>query len=78
MSPEIKDLASLTVRVPRLADQRKIGQRLIAFKNAIQSHRSVASCLEELRDVDLVVTFADTRSSQTGDTGTRLRMAKTR
>lgn len=55
----IKDLASLTVRVPSLQDQRAIGERFRAFETAIQSHRAVTACLEELRDVDLVVTFAN-------------------
>jgi hypothetical protein len=55
----IKDLASLTVRVPPMADQREIGRRFRAFENAIRAHRSVTACLEELRDVDLVATFAD-------------------
>jgi len=54
----IKDLASLTVSVPPLSDQREIGRRFLAFENAIQSHRSVTACLEQLRDLDLVVTFA--------------------
>jgi len=55
----IKDLASLTVLVPPMADQREIGRRFLAFENAIRSHRSVTACLEELRDLDLVVTFAN-------------------
>jgi len=56
----IHDLASLTVRIPPLADQREIGRRFLAFENAIQAHRAVAACLQDLRDVDLVVTFAST------------------
>jgi restriction endonuclease S subunit len=55
----LHDLASLTVRVPPLADQRDIGRRFLTFENAIKGHRAVAACLEELRDVDLIVTFAD-------------------
>ena len=51
----IKDLASLTVLIPPMADQREIGRRFLAFENAIRSHRSVTACLEELRDLDLVV-----------------------
>ena len=46
----IKDLASLIVRVPPLQDQREIGDRFRAFENAIQSHRAVTACLEELRE----------------------------
>lgn len=55
----IKDLVSLIVRVPPRAEQREIGQRFLAFDTAIQSHRAVTICLEELRDLDLVVTFAN-------------------
>jgi restriction endonuclease S subunit len=51
----IKDLASLIVRVPPLADQEAIGARFLAFENSIHSHRAVAACLEELRDLDLLV-----------------------
>ncbi len=54
----IKELASLTVPLPPLDRQRRIGQRFAAFDAAIQSHRDLASCLEELRVTDLVVTFA--------------------
>jgi restriction endonuclease S subunit len=54
----IKDLTSLVVRVPPLDLQREIGQRFLAFETAIRSHRTVAACLEDLRDHDLVVTFA--------------------
>jgi Type I restriction modification DNA specificity domain len=62
----IKELASLLVRVPPLADQREIGERFLAFETAIQSHRAVTACLEDLRDLDLVVTFAsDTVSDAT-------------
>jgi len=55
----IKDLGSLIVRVPSLQIQREIGERFRAFETAIQSHRAVTASLEELRDIDLVVTFAD-------------------
>lgn len=58
----MKDLASLVVRVPPLDEQREVGRRFVAFENAIQSHRSVAVCLEDLRDLDLVVTFANSSS----------------
>ena len=46
----IKDLASLIVRVPPLQTQREIGDRFRAFETAIQSHRAVTECLEELRE----------------------------
>jgi restriction endonuclease S subunit len=54
----IKDLASLTVRVAPLAEQRAIGARFLAFENSIHSHRAVTACLEELRDLDLIVAFS--------------------
>lgn len=54
----IHDVASLTVMLLPLAEQREIGRRFLAFENAIQGHRAVAACLQDLRDVDLVVTFA--------------------
>jgi len=55
----IKEPTSLVLRVPPLADQREIGERFHAFETAVQSHRAVTACLEELRDADLVVTFAE-------------------
>jgi restriction endonuclease S subunit len=54
----IKDLASLIVRLPPFADQQAIGARFLAFENSIHSHRAVATCLEELRDLDLLVALA--------------------
>ena len=63
----IKDLATLAVRVPPLQDQREIGERFHAFETAIQSHRAVTACLEELRDLDLVLTLADINSNETGE-----------
>lgn len=67
----IKDLASLVVRVPPLQDQREIGERFRAFEAAIQSHRAVTACLEELRSLDLVITFADINSVGTVEEETR-------
>jgi restriction endonuclease S subunit len=55
----INDLASLTVRIPPVADQREIARRFRAFEGAIQAHRAVTACLQNLRDLDLVVTFTD-------------------
>jgi restriction endonuclease S subunit len=54
----IKDLASLIVRVLPSEVQREIGERFRAFEAAIRSHRAVTACLEDLRDIDLVVAFA--------------------
>jgi restriction endonuclease S subunit len=54
----IKDLASLIVQIPPLQDQREIGERFSAFEAAIQSHRAVMACLQELLDADLIVAFA--------------------
>ena len=58
-----KDLPSLMVRIPPLQDQREIGERFGAFETAIRSHRAVTACLEQLRDADLVVTFANSTAS---------------
>lgn len=55
----IKELSSLIVRIPSLGEQREISERFRAFEMAIRSHRAVSTSLEELRDLDLVVTFAD-------------------
>ncbi len=54
----IHDLETLTVMLPPLADQQTIGRRFFAFEDAIQGHRAVTACLQDLRDLDLVVTFA--------------------
>jgi restriction endonuclease S subunit len=59
----VKDLTSLTVRLPPRELQRDIGERFLAFEISIQSHRSVMGCLEQLRDLDLVVTFAKPTSN---------------
>lgn len=61
----LKDLGALVLRVPPLADQVKIGARYLAFEAAIQTHRAVAACLEELRDIDLVVAFAEGAAGET-------------
>lgn len=58
----IKELSALTIKVPSIELQREIGDRFRAFERAIQSHRSVIACLEELRNTDLIVTFADSSS----------------
>jgi restriction endonuclease S subunit len=63
----VHDLASLTVRLPPLADQRRVGRRVQAFEKAIHAHRAVTACLEDLRDLDLVVTFAGADTQDTGD-----------
>lgn len=55
----IRELASLTVKLPGLSQQREIGRRFLAFETAIGAHRDLAACLEDLRDVDLVVAFSD-------------------
>ena len=55
----MKDLPSLTISAPPLEDQREIGERFRAFDAAIRSHRAITSCLEQLLEADLVVTFAD-------------------
>jgi hypothetical protein len=55
----MKDLSSLVVRVPPVADQQAIGARFRAFETSIHSHRSIAACLAELRELDLRVIFAE-------------------
>jgi hypothetical protein len=35
-----------------------IGGRFLAFEHAIRAHRAVTACLEGLRGLDLVVSFA--------------------
>ena len=54
----LKDLASVIVPVPPVEMQREIGHKFRAFETAIRSHRAVVACLEELRGLDLVLTFA--------------------
>jgi hypothetical protein len=71
----IRDLTSLSVMIPPLRDQEEIGRRFHAFQKAIQSHRSAAACLEELRDLDLVVIL--TNSGNGGSDGA-LSMSKGR
>jgi len=61
----MKDLASLIIRVPPLETQREVGERFRAFETAIRSHRAATACLEELRSLDLVVTFASITSDET-------------
>lgn len=62
----MKELGSLVVRVPDLDTQHEIGRRFIAFEAAIRSHRAVTACLEELRDADLVVSFAHSSPEPSG------------
>ena len=54
----IKELSSLVVHVPPINEQRHIGERFRAFETSIRAHRAVTACLEDLRNADLVVTFA--------------------
>jgi hypothetical protein len=61
----IKEMRSLILRVPSLDDQRQIGERFRAFETAVQSHRAVTACLEDLRNADLVVTFTHIDSNKT-------------
>jgi hypothetical protein len=46
------------VKLWPVADQRMIGGRFLAFEHAIQAHRAVTACLDGLRDLGLVVSFA--------------------
>jgi hypothetical protein len=54
----IKELSTVAIQIPSLAKQKEIGERFRGFDEAIRSHRAVTACLEELRDLDLVMTFA--------------------
>lgn len=63
----MKELSSLAIRVPAMREQQEIGHRFIAFERAIRSHRSVTTCLEELRDADLIVSFAQQNSNGAGE-----------
>ncbi len=64
----ISALASLPVLLPPLAQQRTIGRRFVAFENAIQAHRNIAACLEDLCVVDLAVAFAEVVDSASAST----------
>jgi type I restriction-modification system DNA methylase subunit len=55
----VRELGSLTVKLPALAYQQEIGQKFLAFDTAMKTHRAVAVCLEDLRDVELVLAFSD-------------------
>jgi Type I restriction modification DNA specificity domain len=61
----LKDLTSLIVQVPPLATQREIGEQFRAFEAAIESHRAVTACLEELRSLELILTFASITTDET-------------
>lgn len=60
----MKDLSSLTLSVPSLEDQREIGARFRAFDSSIRAHRSITAALEQLLEVDLAVTFADSATEK--------------
>jgi len=54
----IKDLGTVSIPLVPLEHQHEIGERFRAFDQSISNHRSVAACLEELRETDLTATFA--------------------
>jgi type I restriction enzyme M protein len=64
----IHNLQALTVMLPPLQEQRTIGLRFRAFENAIQGHRAITASLQDLRDLDLVVTFAGASTPDMTDT----------
>lgn len=66
----IKELDYLTVRIPPVANQHEIAERFLAFETAIKSHRAVTACLEELRDLDLVMCFEEDSSPPAGQSAT--------
>jgi restriction endonuclease S subunit len=57
----IGELSSLVIRIAPIEDQMEIGERYFAFEDSIRSHRAVTACLQKVRDLDLVVAFADGR-----------------
>jgi restriction endonuclease S subunit len=61
----LKDLGSLIVQIPPLETQREIGEQFRAFETAIQSHRAITACLEELRSLELVLSFASISTDET-------------
>lgn len=68
----MKDLSSLTLSVPPIEDQHEIGERFRAFDSSIRAHRSMTTALEQLLEVDLVVTFADSATDDaSGNSSTR-------
>lgn len=76
----LKDLPALELSVPPIEVQREIGERHRAFDSAIRAHRAITRCLEELRSVDLDVTFADSGNDTAGSSKdpTRGRAAQTK
>lgn len=73
----MRDLSSLILSLPPIEDQHDIGERFRAFDSSIRAHRSITASLEQLLEVDLVVTFADSatqnakRKSSAGTGGRR-------
>jgi len=63
----LRDLGFLFIPVPPLATQREIGEQFRAFETTIQSHRAVTACLEELRSLELVLTFASITTYETSE-----------
>jgi restriction endonuclease S subunit len=55
----IGELSSLIIRMAPRAEQVEIGRRYFAFEDSIRSHRAVTACIQKVRDLDLVVAFAD-------------------
>ena len=59
----IKELETLVIPIPSLRIQREIGDRFVAFETAIESHRAIATCLEQLCGLDLAATFAEAKDA---------------
>jgi restriction endonuclease S subunit len=55
----ISELSSIVIRFAPLGDQAEIGRRYFAFEDSIRSHRAVTTCIQKVRDLDLVIAFAD-------------------
>lgn len=65
----IKYLTSLNIQVPPIEQQRIIGEHFQTLETTIQSHRAMTACLEELRSIDLIMTFASINSNQITEQG---------
>ncbi len=59
----IKELENLIIPIPSLRIQHEIGERFVTFETAIESHRAIAACLEQLCALDLAVNFAEAKDA---------------
>ena len=75
--PTIAALRGMIVAWGLLALPAAFAQQTAAQQANVvsRSHRSVTACLEELRDLDLVATFAEANVFTAGTAGVKLREA---